>query len=337
MEVLRKISKLVNKYMAAIVIVVTVVAYLVNNSFTSWVGNANVLGGNINTTHLLMVVMCGMGMTMQLEDFKIVLSRPKDIIFGELAQFVIMPLAGFTLSYIFKLPAELAVGVILVGCCPGGTSSNVMTFMAKGDVALSVGMTSVSTILAPFLTPLLCSFYVGMYASVDASAPIKVDGVGMFLNIIQIVIIPIAIGLIVNKFFTKFAQAIKDILPLISCIAICMIVGFVIDANSENLFANGVVIIAVVILHNCCGYLMGFLMGKVIKMPMAKRNAIAIEVGMQNSGMATTLAASCFPTLALATVPGAIFSAWHNISGAIAANLMAYAYDNEQKKLNSLK
>ena len=156
---------------------------------------------------------------------------------------MIMPLAGFTLSYIFKLPAELAVGVILVGCCPGGTSSNVMTFMVK-------------------------------------------------------------------------------------------IVGFVIDANSENLFANGVVIIAVVILHNCCGYLMGFLIGKVIKMPMAKRNAIAIEVGMQNSGMATTLAASCFPTLALATVPGAIFSAWYNISGAIAANLMAYAYDNEQKKLN---
>ena len=112
----------------------------------------------------------------------------------------------------------------------------------------------------------------------------------------------------------------------------CLIVGFVIDANSEKLFANGVLIIAVVMLHNCCGYLLGFLVGKLIKMPMQKRNAIAIEVGMQNSGMATTLAASCFPTLALATVPGAIFSAWHNISGAIAANMMARAYDKEQEK-----
>lgn len=334
MDILRKISKFVNKYMAAIVIAVTVVAYFIDNSFTSWVGNANVLGGNINTTHLLMVVMCGMGMTMQLEDFKIVLSRPKDIIFGELAQFLIMPLVGFGLSCIFKLPPELAVGVILVGCCPGGTSSNVMTFMAKGDVALSVGMTSVSTILAPFLTPLMCSFYIGLYTSSGSSAPIEVNGLGMFLDIIKIVIVPIVIGLVVNKFWAKFAQAIKDILPLISCTAICMIVGFVIDANSANLFANGLMIILVVILHNCCGYLMGFLIGKIVKMPMAKRNAIAIEVGMQNSGMATTLAASCFPALALATVPGAIFSAWHNISGAIAANLMARAYDKEQEKIN---
>ena len=334
MDILRKISKFVNKYMAAIVIAVTVVAYFIDNSFTSWVGNASVLGGNINTTHLLMVVMCGMGMTMQLEDFKIVLSRPKDIIFGELAQFLIMPLVGFGLSCIFKLPPELAVGVILVGCCPGGTSSNVMTFMAKGDVALSVGMTSVSTILAPFLTPLMCSFYIGLYTSSGSGAPIEVNGLGMFLDIIKIVIVPIVIGLVVNKFWAKFAQAIKDILPLISCTAICMIVGFVIDANSANLFANGLMIILVVILHNCCGYLMGFLVGKIVKMPMAKRNAIAIEVGMQNSGMATTLAASCFPALALATVPGAIFSVWHNISGAIAANLMARAYDKEQEKIN---
>lgn len=332
MNALKKVAQFVNKYMAAIVIAVTVFAYLVDNSFTSWVGNAEVLGGNINVNHLLMIVMCGMGMTMKLEDFKIVLSQPKDIIFGELAQFIIMPLLGFVISYLFKLPPELAVGVILVGCCPGGTSSNVMTFMAKGDVALSVGMTSVSTILAPFLTPLLCSFYVGLYTKAGAGAPIEVNALGMFLDIIKIVIIPIAVGLIVNKFWEKFAQSIKDILPLISCTAICLIVGFVIDANSAKLFANGVLIIAVVVLHNCCGYLMGFLVGKIVKMPMAKRNAIAIEVGMQNSGMATTLAASCFPTLALATVPGAIFSAWHNISGAIAANMMARAYDKEQEK-----
>lgn len=181
-------AQFVNKYMAAIVILVTIFAYAVNNSFTSWVGNENVLGGNINTTHLFMVV--------------------------------------------------------------------------------------------------------------------------MFLDIIKIIIIPIAIGLIVNRFWKQFAQSIKDILPLISCIAIGLIVGFVIDANREKLFANGIMIIFVVMLHNCFGYLLGFLIGKLVKMTPAKRNAIAIEVGMPNSGMATTLAACCFPTLALATVPGAIFNAW---------------------------
>lgn len=332
MNVLRKLAQFVNKYMAAIAILVTIFAYVVDNSFSSWIGNPNVLGGNINITHLLMIVMCGMGMTLKASDFKVVFSHPKDVIMGELAQFVIMPLVGFGLSWIFKLPPELAVGVILVGCCPGGTSSNVMTFMAKGDVALSVGMTSVSTILAPIMTPLLCSFYVGLYTKTGAGAPIEVNAMGMFFDIIKIVIIPIAVGLIVNKFWAKFAQAVVDILPLISCTAICLIIGATIDGNSAKLFVNGITIIFVVMMHNCCGYLLGFLVGKIAKMPPAKRNAIAIEVGMQNSGMAVTLAASCFPALALATVPGAIFSAWHNISGAIAANLMASAYEKEEAK-----
>ena len=155
---------------------------------------------------------------------------------------------------------------------------------------------------------------------------------GMFVQIIQIVILPIALGLIVNRFFSNITQKIGEILPLISCIGICLIVGYVIDANSAKLFANGFVIIFVVILHNIIGYLLGFLIGTVLKMPPAKRNAISIEVGMQNSGMASTLAASCFPSLALATVPGAIFSAWHNISGAIAANLMRQAATNAPKE-----
>lgn len=332
MKALAKLAQFVNHYMAAIVILVTIAAYIIDNSFTSWIANPDVLHGFINVNHLLMIVMCGMGLTLKLSDFKVVFTQPKDIIFGEIAQFVIMPLVGFTLSWIFKLPPELAVGVILVGCCPGGTSSNVMTFMAGGDVALSVGMTGVSTILAPIMTPLLTTFYVGLYTSANAGAAIDVDAIGMFLDIIKIVIIPIAIGLIVNHFWEKFAQSIAEILPLISCTAICLIVGFVIDANSAKLFVNGITIIFVVMLHNCCGYGLGFLIGKLIKMPSAKRNAIAIEIGMQNSGMASTLAASCFPSLALATVPGAIFSAWHNISGAIVANLMARGIAKEKEK-----
>lgn len=324
MKVLRSVTKFVSRYMAVIVIAVTLFAFFVKNSFTSWVGNPAVLGGFINVNHLLMVVMFGMGLTLKFSDFAVVFSHPKEIILGEIAQFLIMPLLGFLLCMAFSLPPELAIGVILVGCCPGGTSSNVMTYMAKSDVPLSVGMTAVSTILAPFLTPLLTRFYVGLYNSASAQAVITVDVLGMFLSIIQIVVIPIALGLLINRFFAKFTQMVTDILPLISCVAICLIVGFVIDANSEKLFVNGLLIIVVVVLHNVCGYGLGFLVGKVAKLPAEKRNAIAIEVGMQNSGMATSLAASCFPDLALATVPGAIFSAWHNVSGAIVAAVMAH-------------
>ena len=238
MHTLKKLAQFVNQYMAIIVVLVTVFAYIVDNSFTSWVANPNVLGGFINVNHLLMIVMCGMGLTLKLSDFKVVFTQPKDIILGEIAQFLIMPLLGFCISWIFKLPPELAVGVILVGCCPGGTSSNVMTFMAGGDVALSVGMTGVSTILAPIMTPLLTTFYVGLYASTSASTGIQVDAIGMFLDIIKIVIVPIALGLIVNHFWGDFAQKIASILPLISCTAICLIVGFVIDANSTKLFVK---------------------------------------------------------------------------------------------------
>lgn len=331
MKFLVKCSQIFQKYMAAIVVVVTVFAYIAENSFTSWVANPAFLGGQVTVNHLLMIVMFGMGLTMRISDFAIVFSRPRDIILGELAQFIIMPFTAFALCTIFHLPPELAVGVILVGCCPGGTSSNVMTYMAKGDVALSIGMTSVSTVLAPILTPLITGFYVSLYSSTTASGDINVDIMSMFIGIVQIVIVPIVLGLVINRFFEKFAQTFVQILPMISCIAICIIVGFVIDANSAKIFANGVLIIFVVLLHNCCGYALGFLIGKLIKLSPAKRNAIAIEVGMQNSGLATSLAASCFPDLALATVPGALFSAWHNITGAIVASIMGNAMKKEDK------
>lgn len=315
--------------MAAIVVVVTIASFVLDQSFTSWVANPAFLGGQITVNHLLMIVMFGMGLTMKISDFAIVFRRPRDIILGELAQFIIMPLVAFVLCTAFHLPPELAVGVILVGCCPGGTSSNVMTYMAKGDVALSIGMTAVSTILAPILTPVITGFYVSLYNSATATAAINVDIISMFIGIVQIVIVPIALGLIINRFFEAFSQKFVQILPMVSCIAICIIVGFVIDANSEKIFANGILIIFVVLIHNCCGYAMGFLIGKVVKLPPEKRNAIAIEVGMQNSGLATSLAASCFPSLALATVPGALFSAWHNITGAIVASIMGNAMKNK--------
>lgn len=308
-------SEFVRKYMAWIVVAVTLFAFFVDGSFTSWVQNPDILGGAISINHLLMVVMFGMGLTLKTDDFAQVLRQPKAIGVGCAAQFVVMPLLAFMLSKVFGLSDELAVGVMLVGTCPGGTSSNVMTYMAKGDIALSVGMTTMSTLLAPILTPLLTWCYL--------RTSVQVDAVSMFLSIIQVVIVPIALGFVLNRYFEKFTQKIVGALPLVSVIAICLIIGFVIDANDQKLMTCGLLIIAVVMLHNMLGYACGFAIGRLLHLGDAKRNAIAIEVGMQNSGLATSLATTAFPSLALATVPGVVFSVWHNFSGAIVANLMA--------------
>ena len=224
-----------------------------------------------------------------------------------------MPLLAFLLGKAFGLDEALLVGVVLVGTCPGGTSSNVMTYLGKGDVALSVGMTSVSTLLAPVLTPLLTYMLLRETVSVNMAA--------MFMSIVKVVILPIAAGFIINKFFTKTTQKAVAILPLISVTAIVMIVASVVAANSAKILSTGAIVFTVVVLHNILGYALGYLIGKWLKMPLAKRKAVAIEVGMQNSGLATSLAATSFPNLAMATVPGAIFSVWHNISGAILANI----------------
>ena len=307
MNVLKKISNFFGQHMAVIVIAIAALALFAPGSVSF------IKTSYVNT--LLGIVMFGMGLTLRPDDFKVVFSRPKDVIIGCLAQFTIMPLLAFGLTKVFHLPAELAIGVILVGTCPGGTSSNVMTYLSKGDVALSVGMTSVSTILAPFLTPLLTYLFAG--------AKVDVNMASMFLSIIKVVIVPIAAGFVINHFFSRITQKIVEILPLISTTAIVAIVAAVVSANSAKLLTSGLLIVAVVICHNVCGYLLGYGIGKVLKLDMAKCRAISIEVGMQNSGLATSLAATHFAQYPLATIPGAIFSVWHNISGAILANFYA--------------
>jgi BASS family bile acid:Na+ symporter len=264
--------------------------------------------------YLLMVVMFGMGLTMKLDDFKVVFTQPKDVLIGCLAQFTVMPLLAFSLGKIFGLEAGLLAGVILVGTCPGGTSSNVITYMSKGNVALSVGMTSVNTLLSPIVTPAIT--YLLLRTSV------KVDMLAMCLSILQVVILPIALGFVVNKFAKKFVAKVIDILPVVSVIAICLIVSTVVSHNAEKILTTGAIVFVVVILHNLLGYACGFGLGKVLKMDMPKTKALTVEIGMQNSGLATSLANTAFPSLAMATVPGAIFSVWHNISGAILANIL---------------
>lgn len=263
--------------------------------------------------YLLMIVMFGMGLTMKLSDFAVVFSRPRDIIIGCLAQFTIMPLLAFALGKLFGLNTELMVGVLLVGTCPGGTSSNVITYLSKGDTALSVGMTSVSTLLAPFLTPALTYLYLRTSVSVDVKS--------MFISILQVVIMPIGLGLVINKLFGKYTAKIIYALPAVSVTAICLIVAAVVSHNSAKILSTGALIFVIVILHNLLGYLCGYMIGILFKMDLPRKKAVSIEIGMQNSGLATTLATSSFPDLSMATVPGAIFSVWHNLSGAILAGI----------------
>jgi BASS family bile acid:Na+ symporter len=259
------------------------------------------------------LIMFGMGLTLSAHDFRVVFSRPKDVVMGCLAQFTIMPLMAWLLSLLFSLPKELALGMILVGCCPGGTASNVITFLAKGDLALSVGMTATSTLLAPVLTPLLVWLLAGK--SVD------VDVVGMLLSILWVVILPIVAGLVVKRLWPRQTSMVTTYLPAVSSLTICAIVLIVIAANAQKLFTSGLIIILVVILHNICGLAVGYGIGRFIRLSSAKRRAISIEVGMQNSGLASSLATLHFAAYPMATIPGAIFSVWHNISGDIVARL----------------
>jgi BASS family bile acid:Na+ symporter len=301
----------ISKYMGILVLAAAVLALVFPDSLKQ------IRPTIIN--YLLGVVMFGMGLTLNLQDFKIVFSRPKDVIIGCLAQFTVMPLLAWGLAHLFSLDEALALGVVLVGCCPGGTASNVITYLAKGDLALSVGMTGVSTLFAPFLTPLLTWALAGKSVNVDI--------VGMLLSILWVVILPIVVGLIVKWLWPNFTKKATDYLPAFSSIAIATIVAIIISANANKLLAGGLIIVLVVILHNLFGLSMGYLIGRLLGLPEAKKRAISIEVGMQNSGLASSLATIHFAAYPLATIPGAIFSVWHNLSGAA----VAYLYSNRCK------
>ena len=302
---MKKLCKLISDYMALLVLSAAVVALVFPDAFNS------VKPTVINP--LLGVIMFGMGMTLRWEDFRVVFSRPRDVLIGCMAQFTVMPLLAWTLSRLFNLDEALTVGVVLVGCCPGGTASNVITYLAKGDLALSVGMTGVSTLLAPILTPLLVWMLAGKTVDVDVAA--------MFLSILWVVILPIVAGLIVKKLWPKQTEKAVVYMPAISSLTIATIVLIIIAATAQRLLAGGLIIIAVVMLHNIAGLAIGYLIGRLLHISTPKRKALSIEVGMQNSGLASSLATLHFATYPMAAIPGAIFSVWHNISGALAARL----------------
>jgi len=262
---------------------------------------------------LLGVIMFGMGMTLSGTDFKKALERPRDVALGVLAQFTAMPLVAYGLALALRLPPELAVGVILVGTCPGGTASNVVTYLARGDLALSVSMTSVATLLAPVLTPMLTLWLAGQWIPVSAGA--------LFLSIVKIVLLPVAAGVLAHRFWSKTVERVAPMLPLVSVSAIVAIVAFVVSVNMERILATAPTLFVAVALHNVIGLSLGYAVARALGMDDAKRRAVTIEVGMQNSGLAVSLAAVHFNPAA--AIPGALFSVWHNLTGPALATYWA--------------
>ncbi|WP_407304949.1 bile acid:sodium symporter family protein [Acinetobacter sp.] len=264
---------------------------------------------------LLGIIMLGMGMTMTVDDFKGVLQSPKAVFIGVAAQFIVMPSLAYLLCKMMNLPAEIAIGVILVGCCPGGTASNVITYMAKGNTALSVACTSVSTLLAPLLTPAIFYLLASQWIEINASS--------MFISILQVVLFPIILGLIIRAILKSKVESYIQVMPLISVVAIVAIVAAIIGGSKAQILESGLLILGVVALHNGLGYLLGFWASRLFELPYPDCKAVAIEVGMQNSGLGVALAAVHFSASPLTAVPSAIFSLWHNISGPALATYWA--------------
>ena len=304
MKKVGKVSSFLTKYIGIIIICFSIIAFFWRDGF-AWTTSY--------TSVFLGVAMFGMGLTIKMDDFKRVFSRPKEILIGFIAQYTIMPVIAWILCQLMQLPTDLALGVILVGCCPGGTASNVITYIAGGDVALSVGMTIVSTLAAPLMTPFLVYVLAGAWVEVSFWA--------MVISVVKVILIPVLLGVFLRSLAGEHVDKVSDVMPLVSVVAIVMIIGGIVAVNAEKIVSCGVLVLGVVAIHNFCGMMLGFLAAKIFHVEYSRTTAIAIEVGMQNSGLAVSLAAANFAANPLATLPGAIFSVWHNIAGSIFAGI----------------
>lgn len=300
---LGKVSSFLSRYFAVIILLTSTFAFVRPEGF-KWIPGYTAL--------FLGTAMFGMGLTIKKEDFKIVLSRPKEVFAGCVLQYTIMPLAAYLLAVVLNLDTDLALGVILVGCCPGGTASNVIAYIAKGDVPLSVGMTIASTLIAPLVTPFLVYILAGAWVEVSFWA--------MVMSVVKIVLLPVIAGIILNGMFREKIEQLGAVLPLISIVAIVAIIDGIVAVSADKLMSCGLIVIALVVLHNGIGLGMGLFMAKVMKVNYAKETSIAIEVAMQNSGLAVALATVNFAANPLAGLPGAVFSVWHNVSGSMFAS-----------------
>lgn len=305
METVKKVNSLFNKYLVLFVVGVAAIALWVPQTFT-WASNY--------TSFFLQVIMFGMGMTMTLGDFSEVLKTPGKVLLVSAMQFGFMPLSAFLIAKLFNLPDDMALGLILVGCVPGGTSSNVITYLSNGNAPLSITATSVSTLLAPLVTPLLLSFY--------GSAYVEISFWAMFLSIFQIVLVPIVAGVVVNYLLGRHIDTVKEFLPTVSTLGILLVLGGTVSVNAETLMTSGLVMFLAVTLHNMSGYLIGHGVSYLVKMDEGSTRAMSIEVAMQNTGLAASLGLTHFnPAAALAGAVGAIM---HNVVGIVYSNICQY-------------
>lgn len=308
---MERIFRFIEKYFFIVILMAVAISLIYPKSFEWVLGKYN----GINILNLLLsIVLFTMGTTLKADDFINVFKNPKGIAVGISAQYIIMPLIALALARAFSLDTALTVGLVLVGTVPGGTASDVITFLAKGDVALSVSLTAVSTLISPLLTPVITLLLIGNQ--------IHFNPVDMFISIVEIVIIPIVVGLILNYKFPDFCEKLKDYLPTISSIVICLIVAGVIGANKQAILTSSIIIIAVIVLQYFIAMSLGFAIGRFAGMERKQIITVAIELAFQNSGLSTSLAKTHFPDLSQATVPGALYSVWQNFAGSI----LAYAF-----------
>ena len=312
---MKRIFEVIEKYFFIIILLAVAISLVYPNSFKWVLSEYN----GINIINLLLsIILFTMGTTLKADDFINVIKNPKAITVGISAQYVIMPLMALALASAFSLDTALTIGLILVGTVPGGTASDVINFLAKGDVALSVSLTAVSTVISPILTPIITLLLIGNQ--------IHFNPVDMFISIVGILIIPIILGLILNYKFPDFCEKLKDYLPTVSSIVICLIVPGVIGANKQAILTSSTVILIVITLQYIIAMLLGFGIGYLAGMDKKQIITVAIELAFQNSVLSTSLAKTHFPNLSQATVPGALYSVLQNFAGSI----LAYAFRKYQ-------
>lgn len=265
---------------------------------------------------LLMIIMFGMGTTMGLKDFAGVVKSPRSVLIGLLCQFTIMPLVGYTLATSFDFPPEVAAGVILVGCSPSGLASNVMSYIAKANVALSLTITAVATLLAPVLTPALMKWLAGTM--------VEVDFLKMMVDILKMIILPIGLGLVVNSIFRKQSAWLNKYMPVVSMVGIALIICIITAAGRDSLLTIGLALVACTLIHNLLGYALGYLMARGLQLPEQDCRTIALEVGLQNGGLASGLALQMGKVATVGLAP-ALFGPIMNITGSLLASFWGKA------------
>ena len=332
MKSLQKTSKFLSDYTSVVVILIAVVTFFIPGMM-GWVNyqlfTDPVANKFTSQSIIIGVIMFSMGLTLTTKDFQILAQRPFDICIGAVAQYFIMPFLAFTLSKVLRLPDGIALGLILVGCCPGGVSSNIMSYLCGGDVAFSVGMTTVSTILSPVMTPLMVSL-------LARGTKITIHELPMLVSILETVIVPVAFGFVLNFLLgkKKAFQEAQKVMPGIAVLGLACVVGGVISSQGSRFFQSGLVIFVAVLLHNGLGYLLGYGAGKLTGMNKAKKRTISIEVGMQNAGLATNLATTTaqFANTPESAVICAVSCVWHSISGTLLAGMFAMRDKMQENK-----